>query len=533
MRAAMRKVDITPTHDVYTDGYSPSLAKYPENFNSDLMARILVIEDDSTRAVHLNLEIVYAGFGFNLTEKFRDDIAAACDTTPDQIIVSNTHNHQAMPTLDADQENKIINTAREMCKHLAPVAIGADIIGTKYGTSRSPNYNIDPDGPYDNAMTVIRFDNADTNEPMGLIYSVPIHNTMYGNGPGNKEHWDQFTCEFTGYTSRYIERAKKSDNENFTAMHINGFYGNSGPLYNDLYYATTIPELKTAGEALGAEVLGCYENIVSEMSSGSVYSGYSEDRMLRTNPVDRRFVEHFRHAEAFPPKFVPSANDDFPVKIVTSVYDAFPVKIVTSVFGECIFVGVNYEAFSITGAHLKAESPYRYVLPAANVNGWWGYIPTKEVFNNGRFEKECQPWKTGFTEDTEALFYSYLIDTVCQERGVSLSRTPSTPSQPVSEDGCVVYSFDFSEEITPDKLVVSFGQKARSDCASRFSLELYDNKGSFVHKETVSDNSVNYLGFFLENVSFSQAKVIVEEVYGGGDINRLPISVHGVHFTKK
>jgi len=521
MLAAIGKVDITPKTDVYLEGYQATLAKYPDDFNSDLMARILVVDDGTTRAVHLNTEMVYCGFGFNLEESFRDELAEACKTTPEQIILSNTHNHQAMPALDADQQASIIGLAKKLCDNLVPVAIGGGFIETAFGTSRSNNYNMDPDGPYDARMTVLRFDNAETKEPMGLIFSVPIHNTAFGNGGDNKKHWNQFTCEFTGYASRYIEENLKAENPEFAAMHINGFYGNSGPLINGSFYVNTIKELENAGYEFGKEILSCYKTITSEAENGKVYSNFTDSDLLPTNPLDRRFVKMFAHVNAFP---CPPA---------LGLFEEFPVKILTSVFGDCIFVGLNYEAFSITGAHLKAESPFKYVLPAANVNGWWGYVPTKEVFRNGRFEKECQPWKTGFTESTEELLYSYLIKAVCREKGVIMDRLPGTLTSTGKDGAATVYYFDFGEEITPDKIVVSFEQKARYDCASDFILSLMDDDGNIVHNVEITNNSVNYLGFFLENVKFSKAKVIVKTAYRGGAIDGLPVHVHGIQFTKR
>ena len=65
-KIAMASADITPNRDVYLDGYeahdASSLAKYPDNFTTDLNARILIVDNGTDRLVFLNLERIFYKF---------------------------------------------------------------------------------------------------------------------------------------------------------------------------------------------------------------------------------------------------------------------------------------------------------------------------------------------------------------------------------------------------------------------------------------------------------------------------------------
>ena len=183
MRAAMAVVDITPARDVQLQGYDgasdASLAKHPENFTSDLKARILILDNGSDRLVFLNFEMVFSGSEYgvqNLSPSTLQQIAEICHTDTGNIMLSNTHNHQANMSLAQREEQHILQGVAEAYSRLAPVKIGTTTINTQFGISRGGDYTMDANAPYDNLMTVVRFDSGETGVPIGRIYSVTMHN---------------------------------------------------------------------------------------------------------------------------------------------------------------------------------------------------------------------------------------------------------------------------------------------------------------------------------------------------------------------
>ena len=358
-RVAMAVVDITPDYDVYLDGYEDhnewSHAKYPDNFTTDLNARVLIVDNGIDRLVFLNFEMVFAGAEFtsnNMSVESLEAIAEACRTSKENVLFSNTHNHQANMKLGQREEGNLLQAVKETYARLAPAKIGATTVNTKFGMSRGGNYTVNEQEPYDSLMSVIRFDNAETGEPIGLVYSAPMHGTMFGNGPDLRVRHNLLNCEFTGYTSRAIEDSMAAENPFFTAMHINGFYGNATPYANGKYYADSLEEMQSNGQAFAKEILAGYQTIETKRMIGSIETDLVLDEL--TFDTNNQLVrwEYGRDG-------------------------VIPMRVKVGAFGNIGYVGVNFEPFSIIGARLKAEVPYRTLLLAGAVNGGNGYIPTK------------------------------------------------------------------------------------------------------------------------------------------------------------
>ena len=522
-KVAMAIADITPNKDVYLDGYEAhdewSLAKYPDNFTTDLNARILIVDNGEDRLVFVNLEMVFSGSGYgynNMSEYTLDVIANICETNRENVLLSNTHSHQANQFLGDAEEENIVKAVREAYARLAPARIGTTTVNTEFGMSRGGDYTVAKYEPYDSLMSVVRFDNAETGEPIGLIYSVPMHNTMFGNGPDLKEKHNLLNCEFTGYTSRAIEKKMASENPNFTAMHINGFYGNTTGYANGKYYAENEQQMQKNGEAFAEEILKGFNSIKTETVIGKI----DADTVFDAVPTHK-------------------TNQDF--RLQFGNYDEMPLTIKLGAFGDIAFVGVNYEPFSIIGARLKAEAPYRTLIPAGNVNGWNGYIPTKEVVKKseqGFYQAECGSNKSPFDADGEEAFYGKVLTALCDHAGVTLQRVPMQSEEVRDENNAAVYTYTLDEAKALDKLVISFGQESRKDCAQYFELKVYDAAGEVAYSQIFDGNSVNYLGVFLDGKEVSSATLSIYSCYGSSRNDRrgtmdLQPQLWGIQFEEK
>jgi len=507
--AAMCKVDITPQKMVYLDGYTyglESLAKYPEDFLTDIMARILIVEVDGERLLHVNAEMPYISFGISTSISFKSKLASAAGVEEDNVFISDTHDHQSFPKLNSAQEAAIIEGVVRAAEKLAPVKVGVETYGTVFGISRSPDYSRNFDKPYDNTVTIVRFDDAETDEPVGMVYCVSLHNTAFG--VSTSDNWHLLNCEFTGFASRYLE-GLHADVPDFTAMHLNGFTGNAGPYFPeaDRWYSANIGELKSFGEDFGAEIAECYDSVVCR---SGVSSGIRVKRTL------------FKIEKA----------DPMSEKIRTT-WGAEPSQILLSAFsvGELAHVGVNAEPFSIIGAHLRAESPYRYLVEASIVDGWCGYIPTSETYLDSR-EQEIQSWKTPFDSTGEKQFYDAALDVLCALKGVTFERIPAELVSAGEEGSSRLYTFAFDEEISPDKVVLSFDQTSRRNCAEDFLLELIDAAGYTVHTVKIEGNSVNYLGFPVDNVKAAGAVLTVYSTYRSEAAADIAVSLHAMKYAQ-
>ena len=517
MRAAMAVVDITPARDVYLQGYDgatdASLAKYPSNFKSNLNARILILDNRSDRLVFLNLELVFSGVQYgtqNLSPQALQQIAQICHTSTSNILLSNTHNHQSNMILAQREEQHILQGVAQAYSRLAPVKIGTTTVNTQFGISRGGDYTMDANAPYDSLMTIVRFDNAETGIPMGLIYSVPMHNTMYSNGPGLSANIKNLNCEFTGYASREIEAQMAQQNPYFTAMHINGFYGNAGPYANGKWYASSLEELKANGASFAQEILSGFHAIQTQTIASTLQSDFAIDS-IPANQSDQAYRQQFGDL------------------------DEMPLYITLGAFSDIAYVGVNYEPFSVIGAKLKAESPYRTLLPAGDVNGWKGYIPTEEAFalhQSGNYQAECVWNKTPFDARAEDIFYDKVFAAVCDMAGTAPVRVPLEYSGVTANSSVAEYTFQLENAAALDKLVISFGQDSRTDCAMDFDLLVYGMADQLIMHKTYSGNTTNYLGEFLDGAKAVKAVLKVRSRYGSGTngIAQLQPQVWGIRY---
>lgn len=493
-RVAMAVADITPDRDVYLQGYEPegpkSMANYPQDFTSDINARVLIVDNGEDRMVLLHMEIISSSAGagdYNISEEAVDAIATICGTTSDKVLLSNSHSHQSYMHLTQREEKSIIEAVKAASQRLVPAKIGVSQVCTKFGISRGSDYSIDKTQPYDSLMDVIRFDNALTGEPIGCIYAVPMHNTMFGNG--TEVNHDKLSCEFTGYASRAVEAAMAEQNPNFVAMHVNGFYGNAGPYIDGRWRAGTAEKLQENGATFGQEILEAFNNTQTVPALGTITTADAEG----TLPIRPDYQGNFGDL------------------------DEMPLVVTMGAFGDIAYVGVNYEPYSVLAAKLKAESPYKVLMPASIINGWKGYLPTEEavaLHEGGDYQAECGHDKSPFDEAAEKPFYNQVLTAVCNMAGVSLNRVASTAGAVQTQEGNAVYTFTMEEATELDKLVISFGQSARTDCAMDFTLQALNANGKEVWSQSYSGNSTNYRGEFMDGAEVATVVMTVSTRFG-------------------
>ena len=512
LRAAMAAADITPNCDVYLEGYEEhgplSLARCSQDFTSDLKARVLILDNGDDRLVMVNLELLFADVKYQygtLSDSFPDKVAAICGTISDHVLLSNTHTHHAPRQLSLEQEDRILQAVRRAYDQLAPAVLRVGCVHTAFGVSRSRDYGIDVARAYDDAVTVLRVDTQE-GTPIGMVFNVPIHNTLYGHGPDLKKNRHLLNCEFTGYACRYLEERFGGE---FVAMHVNGFYGNSGPVFRNEFYAPTLEDLKQAGADFGEEILTGWQKADHALQTGTITSVFHTGT-LATRQDNRAFAPCF---------------GDF---------DREPVLIHAGAFGDLATIAVNYEPFAMLGARLKAEAPFKVVMPAAGM-GWRGYIPTKETWQANRLQKEveCQPIKTPLTETAEEEFYEMLLQTICNLRGVAPVRTAAERIGLEKNQETAVYRFEFREPVRADKLIISFGQFSRTDCASNFIITA--GNADWEQSWHISDFSAGYLGVFPENqfVEWVHLRVKERYLYGTNGIDRLSPMIWAISYDRK
>jgi len=78
--------------------------------------------------------------------------------------------------------------------------------------------------------------------------------------------------------------------------------------------------------------------------------------------------------------------------------DFIPTYMASFALGPIAFVGIAGEPFSTIGVELKKASGWDMVVPCALTDGWTGYFPNKEAYDEGGYESQSSPFAAGVAE---------------------------------------------------------------------------------------------------------------------------------------
>jgi len=78
--------------------------------------------------------------------------------------------------------------------------------------------------------------------------------------------------------------------------------------------------------------------------------------------------------------------------------DHFSLNMSALAVGELCLAGIPGEAFTEVGLHIKAHSPFATQMVMGITNGYEGYFPMKEAFDEGGYEARSSSFKGGVAE---------------------------------------------------------------------------------------------------------------------------------------
>lgn len=66
--------------------------------------------------------------------------------------------------------------------------------------------------------------------------------------------------------------------------------------------------------------------------------------------------------------------------------------------GPVAVVGIPGEPFTQVGVEIKKDNNFSLVLPCGLTNGYEGYFPTKEAYDEGGYEARASCYRSGVAE---------------------------------------------------------------------------------------------------------------------------------------
>jgi hypothetical protein len=404
----------------------------------DLWVTALALSDQQTTAIILDLDIQI--LTHQRADQIRTAVSKATGIPVQNIRASATHTHsgpvpykswveKGYEMIDPwfeDVARWSAEAAVEARANLQPIRLRAGRGQCHINTNRRAAtqsgerfLGINPDGPCDHEVLVVRIDSMD-GKPLATLVNYACHPTIMG--PPNR----LITPDYPGAMKRVVEQAVGGK-----CLFLQGSAGDQGPLQG---FQADTKVYRNFGAILGHEVakvaLGL-DNIPSKthfrevMPSGAPLGMYdSEFATLSSLPLrvldkeipvplreglpDRKAATEKLELWKSNLKLARERNDQ--AAITEAIYmarradiqlrmaDDFGGKTSAGVrthiitFGDVAFVGCNIEPFCEIGMEIKRHSPFPITFMCGYTNGRMAYMATAEEWPKGGYEVENSPF---------------------------------------------------------------------------------------------------------------------------------------------
>ncbi|CAN5879758.1 hypothetical protein BH24CHL4_BH24CHL4_10250 [soil metagenome] len=438
--AGVGRVDITPPLTMPHASWGAQVHVFPDGVESPLFATALVVDDGTTRAVWIDLDIVV------ITREESDAIRAAVGDVvgigPELVRVTVTHNHAGPPpsawnwskqgqaAMDgyfAMLPEYAAGAARSALHTLRPAQFNAGSGESHVAVNRRetapdgrPVTGANLDGVIDPQVLVVRIDDADGG-PMAALVGYTMHPTTLG--PTSR----LVSADWPGHMKRTVEQLTGA-----TCLFAQGCCGNIGPGQDG--YTADVRVIEQLGARVGCEATSVYLSLdVPKVTrthdrvweSGAPLSTWNQEPVVGVPPtvqVETRSVslpvmeqpsveeaqrhvdraqEHLDTLQAAGATGAEIEAATFVAKRVNMAHwrateyggrSRVPVDVQVFRIGDVVLVGSQGEPFAEIGIAIKEQSPFEHTWFGGYTGGWAAYIPTAEAYPHKGYEVDTTPF---------------------------------------------------------------------------------------------------------------------------------------------
>ena len=433
-KAGYARVNTTPMLGIAIEGYY--VPRFASGILDELEAGALALECGGRRVLLISVDV--CGIEAKLSRRYREAIAKAAGVSPEDIFLSATHTHTgpALTYLDAFEADdapieryaaflgeRLADAARMAIQDLKPARM-AFIVGRapdrvayirrykmKDGTTWTcppiNDPNIDhPIGELDQRVNVLRFDREGGDTVVLVNYGLHA-DTING---------DRISPDWPGWMRRTLDDAL-----GVRCMCFVGAQGDVGSTHvfpsggdmNDTEISFD-NEMKSPGMA----------RFIGRALAGTVLQVFDKVEYTEVDRIDIRHHEVAVPANLPAPEDLPRAHrfkelheagrdGDIPytaMELTTVVAEAirmcnlehgpeaFRLELTGLRIGEIALIGLPGEPFTDIGRGLKEAPGWRLVLPCCITNGYEGYFPMREAYDEGGYEARSSIYAAGVAE---------------------------------------------------------------------------------------------------------------------------------------
>ncbi len=423
-------VNVTPMMGIGIVGYFKP--RFAEGVLDDLEINALALSCGEDKVVLLSMD--HLGINRDIIAEYRKHIAEVTGLPLEAIYIHETHTHTG-PELKLNSEDelekeyyhmvyrKMADAARFALDDLKPAKMGWGIgqapnvafvrrFRMKDGSIKTnPGVNnpdiLEPIGDVDERVSVLRFDREGA-ESLVLV-NFANHPDVVG---GSK-----ISADWPGFLRRTVEDAL----DNTKCIFFNGAQGDvnhvnvhpTGGYLND-----TFNDFDDVSRGYG------HSRYIGRVVAAGVMQVYDKVKYVDVDSI--KFAQRTIHVASNMPKpeDMPEAhriNDlhnagkdaELPYSgmMLTTIVaeagrmvrlehgpEAFDMELSAIAIGDVVMIGIPGEPFTGIGRGLKDSAEWELVIPTCCTNGYQGYFPMKEAYDEGGYEARSSSFRAGVAE---------------------------------------------------------------------------------------------------------------------------------------
>lgn len=263
LKAGVAKIDITPPDAaaVKVVGH----VRQVSGVRDPLRAGVLILDDGETKAAIVTLDTI--GAWEDMVKDARARIEAETGVPAANILVAASHNHSGPGYVEnmrwaADLIKKIGVAAKQAAESMKPVSVGHSEERISFGINRRKTYDgravvsLNPDGPNDPRVKVLRFDDGATLTPLAVIMHAVCHPCFFTWGDKGSQPYPRgypkMSADFPGEAQTFVEMCYANKT---SALFMQGCAGDIRPnLPGYPYRCADEADIQWAGRDLGGAV---------------------------------------------------------------------------------------------------------------------------------------------------------------------------------------------------------------------------------------------------------------------------------------
>ncbi|MBJ9983382.1 neutral/alkaline non-lysosomal ceramidase N-terminal domain-containing protein [Bacillus sp. S70] len=382
------KVDITPPIGIDFVGYHRETGI--NNVEERIYGTVFVFEKDEMKTVFISIDNI--GMLVEDTNMIRERVASRLHVPFERITVVYTHTHSGPETVGDHPlvksyktilVNNVVHGAVTANKNLKRCEVGWSVTTSDIGVNRrertsdgKAKMGTNIDGVVDKRIGMLAIRDAETKELSGVLVFCTAHpNVLKGDS-------DELSADYPGMTREILERIV-----NCPVIIVQGAAGNVNAKYRGSREALKQMAYILSGHVLTMLPTVTYSPIVKLRTVSSTMQ-----MKLKDIPEFDEIRSMARLAEK-----QWGVNTDEWLTIVLEKYRqgirrlSIDLEVQLFQVNDGIFSGIPMEPFSETTLEMKEILQNELVFFGGYMNGYLGYLPTKDEYAYGGYEVELSP----------------------------------------------------------------------------------------------------------------------------------------------